>query len=129
VSRRHVIELGAVAVYLGSMLALSYAFWGPYDGVEYDPAWAARDELYVPLLVFHAAIGFAIGRWWALALPVAWTVLSAGAGGYDMPLWVILAFQLPFYWLPAIALGVAVRKIAEHVLRGPGRLGSTGGQP
>jgi hypothetical protein len=126
---RRAVEVGVGVLYLGLTLTLSYAVWGPYVGVQHDPAWAADDRLWPVLVILHVAVGAAIGRWWALALPVAWALLSMPAGGYDMPVWVGIAFNLPFYWLPATALGVSVRKFAEHVLRGPGGLGSTGGQP
>jgi hypothetical protein len=122
---RRAIEVGVAALYLGLTLTLSYAVWGPYEGVQHDPAWAADDRLWPALVILHVAVGAAIGRWWALALPVAWALLSAPAGGYDTPVWIGIAFNLPFYWLPAIALGIAARKIAEHLLRAQGRLGST----
>ena len=121
-SRSRANVLTAAAVYLGLMLTLSYAVWGPYDGVEHDPAWAAGDRLWPALFVLHAAAGAAIGRWWALALPIAWALLSVSAGGYDTPVWVVIAFNLPLYWLPAVALGVIARRIVAAA-----RLRSGGG--
>jgi len=73
-----------------------------------------RISLWTLLLVFHVGAAALIGRWWALALPVAWVVLSVPADGYDTPVWVGIAFNLPLTWLPAMVLGLAVRKAVER---------------
>ena len=101
---RSLVVGGVAAVYLGFTLWLSYAVWGPYDGVEHDPAWADGTGLTLILFVLHVAAGVLIGRW-AFALPLAWCVLSIPAGGYDTPVWIGIAFTL-IYWLPAAALGL-----------------------
>lgn len=121
-TRRTAVNLGAVAVYFGLTLVLSYAVWARYDGVGYDPAWASPDRLWLWLVALHVAVGAVLGRWWALALPVAWAALSAGAGGYDTPVAIGLAFSLPFIWLPATAAGVAGRKLASRLRGGQGRV-------
>jgi hypothetical protein len=91
--------------------ALSYLVWGPWEGVDPRPhAW----WVYGLVMAFHAGVGVAIGRWWALALPLAWAFLSLGADGYDSPVWIMIAFQTPFMWAPAIGLGVAVAKLAAR---------------
>ena len=112
---RRAIELGAAAGYLAATLAVSYAIWGPYDGVGYDPAWAGGVAFTIALLVLHVVTGFAIGRWWALVLPVLWAAASIGAEGYDTPVAILIAFGLPFLWLPAVALGVAARRLPARV--------------
>ena len=104
------VAAGVVSVYLALTLTLSYAVWAPYDGLEHDPAWASDDRLWPALVVLHVVAGAAIGRWWALALPVVWALLSVPAGGYDTPVWIGIAFNLPFFWLPATLLGIALRK-------------------
>ena len=106
----------AVSIYLAVTLWLSYAVWGPYDGVEHDPAWASDDRLWPALIVLHVAAGVAVRRWWALVLPVAWVVLSAPAGGYDTPVWIGLAFYLPL-WLAAVALGVVAGRALAPAAR------------
>jgi hypothetical protein len=100
----------ATAGYLAITLTVSYSFWGPYDGVEYDPEWAMGVPFFVALVAPHVVAGMAIGRWWALSLPLAWAVLSIPAGGYDVPVAVLIAFG-SFYWMPAVFVGVAVRRI------------------
>jgi len=117
VTGRRLVTLGAATTYLVATLWVSYAVWGPYDGVEYEPAWAGELELGVALVLLHALVGALVGRWWALALPLAWIVLSLGAEGYDTPVPVLIAFTTPFYWAPAIAVGVAARKTGERIRR------------
>jgi hypothetical protein len=109
--RRHAFEICVAAVYLAVMLTVSYAIWGPYDGVEHDPAWADSAAFFIALLAAHVVTGYAVGRWWTLGLPVAWAALSAGAEGYDTPVAVLIAFGLPLFWLPAVALGVGARRL------------------
>ena len=100
--------------YLGVGAAMSYLVWGPWEGIDPRPfAWWTL----LTLVVFHVMIGLAIGRWWALVLPFAWALVSLGAEGYDIPVTTQLLFQAPFLWIPALALGVALRRIAWPRLR------------
>jgi len=99
----------ATVVYLAAGAAVSYLVWGPWEGVDPRPfAWWTL----LSLAVFHVLVGFVIGRWWALALPLAWAALSIGAEGYDIPVTTQLLFQAPFLWIPSLALGVALRRVA-----------------
>jgi hypothetical protein len=101
----------AVAVYLVAGAALSYLVWGPWEGVDPRPfSWWVISLV----LAFHVAVGAAVGRWWALALPVAWAVISIPADGYDTPVATQIAFQTPFLWAPALAVGVAASKLARR---------------
>jgi hypothetical protein len=112
------IGLLAVAAYLAVTLTVSYAAWGPYDGVEPDPQWARGEGFFVFLLAVHAIAGFAIRRWWALGLPILWALLSVPAGGYDLRVWVGIVFCAPFYWMPAVLVGLVARWVV-HLLRLP----------
>jgi hypothetical protein len=98
----------AVLTYFAVTTTVSYALWGPWDGV--DPTWNSWwfDGL---LLGFHVLVGAALRRWWALALPLAWALVSIPAEGYDTPVAIGILFQTPFYWAPAVALGVATGKL------------------
>ena len=111
---RRALEAAAALAYLVGALAVTYGIWDRYDGVGYEPAWVSELSLWTLLLVVHVGAGALIGRWWALALPVAWVVLSVPADGYDTPVWVGIAFNLPLTWLPALVLGLAVRKAVER---------------
>ena len=113
---RPAAALGAAAAYFAATLTVSYALWGPFDGVEYDPAWATEPRVWAALLVLHVLAGAAIGRWLALLLPPVWAVLSWPAEGYDTPVSVHVAFTTP-YWIPALAAGVLVRRSVAR-LRG-----------
>ncbi|TMJ98346.1 MAG: hypothetical protein E6G67_00450 [Actinobacteria bacterium] len=112
--RPSVQEAAAALVYLTGTSLLSYLVWGPWDGV--DPtvhAW----WVYGLVLVLHAGVGAWIGRWWAVALPILWAVISIPAGGYDTPLVVVIAFQTPLFWAPAILIGVVARRLARRHVR------------
>ena len=101
----------AALVYLAVGATYSFLFWGPWDGTDPNPtSWWALSAL----LLFHVVVGAAIGRWWAILLPLAWSALSIPAEGYDTPVWIIVLFQTPFFWAPALALGVAARKLARR---------------
>jgi hypothetical protein len=100
----------AVTVYLAAGAALSYLVWGPWEGVDPRPfSWWVMSLV----LTFHVAVGAAVGRWWALGLPLAWAVISIPADGYDTPVATQIAFQALFLWAPALALGVAASKLAR----------------
>jgi len=105
----------AVAIaYLALAAAYSYLVWGPWDGTYGDPmSWSA----VAALLLVHVLAGAAIGRWWAVLLPLGWSAVSVPAGGYDTPVSIIILFQATFFWAPALALGVAIRRFAWARLR------------
>ncbi len=108
------MKAAAVTCYLGVGAAMSYLVWGPWEGVDPRPfAWWTL----LALVLFHIAVGAAIGRWWALALPLAWALLSLGAEGYDIPVTTQLLFQAPFLWIPSLGLGLALRRLAWPRLR------------
>ena len=99
----------AAGAYLLATGLVSYLVWGPWDGVDPRPfSWPVD----AAVLVCHVLAGAAIRRWWALALPLAWAVISIPAGGYDVPVSTGIAFQTPFLWAPALALGILGSKLA-----------------
>jgi hypothetical protein len=100
----------AVAVYVVAGAALSYLVWGPWEGVDPRPfSWWVISLV----LAFHVVVGAAVGGWWALGLLVAWALISIPADGYDTPVATQIAFQTPFLWAPALAVGVAASKLAR----------------
>jgi len=104
----------SIAIYLIVGAALSYLVWGPWEGVDPRPfAW----WVLAAIAAFHVAVGAVIGRWWALALPLAWAGISIGAEGYDVPVATQILFQAPFIWIPSLALGIALRRVARPRLR------------
>jgi hypothetical protein len=106
------VKTGAVALYLAMGAAMSYLVWGPWEGVDPRPfVWWTT----LALALFHVLVGFAIGRWWALALPFVWALVSIGAEGYDIPVTTQLVFQAPFLWIPALAVGVAARRFLPRL--------------
>lgn len=110
------VKAGAVALYLAMGMAMSYLIWGPWEGVDPRPfAWWTT----LALALFHALVGFLIGRWWAITLPLPWALLSLGAEGYDIPVTTQLLFQAPFLWIPALAVGIGARRLLPHLRSRP----------
>ena len=107
-------RLAAAAIYLGLMTFWIYGVanrWDPDSG-----AWL------VPLLVFvQLASGFALGRWWAVLLPVLLPFISVPAGtppitpdnAEPFPIWFGLVFLSPVAGV-LIALGIATRTIIDR---------------
>jgi hypothetical protein len=85
------------------------------DAGEFWPIWVVLVQLM---------LGFAVNRWWAVALPVVVVAISVPAGfppitpsNYEpLPVWVGLAFSALFA-LPLVGLGVASRKLLASQLR------------
>jgi hypothetical protein len=115
VPRASLSRSAVVCVYLAVGAAYSFLIWGPWDGTYGNPtSWWALGAL----TFLHVVAGAAIGRWWAVLLPLAWSALSVPAEGYDTPVWIIILFQTPFFWAPALAVGVALRKLGRRFARG-----------
>jgi len=108
------MKAAAALVYLAAGAAYTYLVWGPWDGVGFDPT---SSSMLAVLVLLHIVVGAAIGRWWAVLLPLAWSILSVPAEGYDTPVWIIILFQTPFLWAPAVAFGVGLRWVARRVAR------------
>jgi hypothetical protein len=51
--------------------------------------------------------GYAIGGWWALALPLLWPLLSLAGEDEDAPAWIVSLFLAPLGTIP-IGVGVAL---------------------
>ncbi len=109
--------LGAIA-YLIVGACVTYLVWNRYDGVAW---WPFSWPFVAALAVAHVLAGYLIVRWWALALPLGWAALSLGAEGYDTPVAILIAFQTPFLWLPALAVGVVAARARRS--RNAGRSG------
>ena len=102
--------IGALA-YLGLMTLWIYGVadrWDPGSG-----AWL------IPVLIcIQVLAGFAIGRWWAVLLPIVVVLISVPAGSppitpeYEepFPIWFGLGFAAPVAIL-LVGLGVASRRI------------------
>jgi hypothetical protein len=102
-----------VAVVIGGSAAL-FAPWAWASG---NAAWML--SWFVALALVHLAGGYAVGRWLAVvALPVATAlVLAAVYGNYgEPPSWVFYVL-LGFLDVPAVGIGVALRKRRGSRLR------------
>jgi len=112
--------LAAALAYLACLLTLSYVVWGPWEGV--DPRTRSW-WVYLLVAVFHVLCGLVIARWWAVGLPLVWAAASIGAGGYDTPIALVIAFQTLFIWGPALAAGVAAGRAGPRLRWRGGRHG------
>jgi hypothetical protein len=97
--------LAAIA-YLGLMTAWIY---GVFERDTYYDAW------WIPLLLaLHLVIGYAIGRWWAIALAAAVPVLAVPAGDAengDTPAFVLMLwYAVAFAALLAVGIVIARRR-------------------
>jgi hypothetical protein len=72
------------------------------------------------LLLLSWLAGAAIGRWWAVLLPIAPTVLATPLEFFSTPPATVT--ELAMYGIPAGAIGVGVRKAAEQSRRDARRL-------
>ncbi len=101
----------AVVGYLGLMTLFIYgvADRGVDDGTEW---------LFPFLVLLQIAVGFFVGRWWAVALPVLVVLISVPAGmppitpdnAEPLPLWFGFGIGACFA-APLVALGVLSRKL------------------
>jgi hypothetical protein len=103
-------SLIVTALYLAAMTCFVY---GVLDR-EVDPSAA-----WLPVVVLaQLAVGFLIGRWPAVVLPVIVVVISIPAGyppfeeGEPLPLWFGLAYGAVFA-VPLVTIGVLVRKLFD----------------
>jgi hypothetical protein len=105
-------------VYAAAMTAYIY-------GVEHRPdADYAREEGADELVIFaivallHIALGVVVGRR-ALIAPLLPVLIAIPAGDYpggwpDIPVWAAVFYGELFFGLPLVALGVAIRWIADR---------------
>lgn len=101
------MRAGTVILYLGLGAAYAYLGWNePYSW------WVVSG-----FLLLHVGVGFAIGRWWACLLPLGWALVAVSADGYDTPLHIIILFQTPLFWGPALALGVLFHRLGDPIRR------------
>jgi hypothetical protein len=91
------------------VLVITYFVWeanGTFDDEAGRGGW-----VLAVLVAAHVGAGVLIGRFWAVALPLAWAAIALPAtGDGETPPSLVLLFQAPFFWCPAILLGVLVRK-------------------
>jgi len=99
-----------------------------YGGVErqrdaLEWSWLQGWRPLLAVVFLHAALGLAVGRPWALALPLGAVLIAVPAadfpGGYpEVPVWVWLGFTLAWAGVPAllggIVLGAAVRRRGDR---------------
>ena len=99
---RYAVAIGYFALMTG------WIYW--LDAGNEDTWWTV-----VPLASAQVALGFALGRWWVVALPVALPLIALPAGypeseySEPLPLWFGMAYAAALA-IPLVLLGVVVRK-------------------
>jgi hypothetical protein len=114
---RNRFDLVAVAGYCLLMTVYVYA-WVHQPEPDYSKEPENAVDVLVPIgaLVLHLVTGFAIGRWWALALALFPVVVAIPAGDYpggwpELPVAFTMASEELMFGLPALAIGVAARRL------------------
>jgi hypothetical protein len=107
----------AVGTYCVLMTVYVYA-WEHQPEPDYSHEPENAIEVLVPLgaLALHLVTGFAVGRWWALALALVHGIVAIPAGDYpggwpELPVAFAMFGQGLWFGLPALAVGVAVRRL------------------
>ncbi len=98
----------AIAVYYVVGLVVSYGYWTQ----EGDPS---RTSILL-ILALHVAVGAIVGRWWIALLPLVWAALPFAAvqdGDIEASDARFVALTVPFVWMPALLVGVAIRRLAD----------------
>lgn len=109
------------------------ALWWIYVGAERQFGFG-QDAAFVfffgAVLLLHFATGFAVGRWWAVTLPVLGVLAAVPAGypddnrGEPFVIWVGLALFAAPLGIGSTAFGVAVRRLRNRRLTRQSRDGS-----
>jgi hypothetical protein len=109
---RERLSLIAAASYL--LLGLIWIY-----GFENTRAWTlvANTPFFVVVVIAHACLGVAVGRWWCLLLPPCIVLLALPAGynlssTSEIPVWASVALTM-LYAGPALAVGITVRLGAD----------------
>ena len=103
----------AVAVYC--VAAAVWVYW-ILDRQVFFGRPAAGFAVLVVVGLLHVAAGLAIGRWWALLLPVAMVVLALPLGyprtnrGEPFPVWWGVLFWAPAF-VVLLGLGIGVQRV------------------
>lgn len=105
----------AVAAYVAFLAVL--VFWVLDKQVLYGSGSGDWIFLVVTVLV-HLALGLAVGRRWALPLPLLSVAMALPLGypsankGEPLPIWLGLLFYVPF-GVALVAIGIGLRRLYE----------------
>ena len=108
----------AWVVYLAAMTAYIYAFLDRPDANQVREQGADEALIYAGIALLHVVLGLVVGRR-ALIAPILPIVIAVPAGGYpgrwpEGPVWLEVLFHELFIGLPLVALGVAIRALADR---------------
>jgi hypothetical protein len=119
----------ALLVYVAAMTAYIYAFVHRAEPDYASEVGAAEAAILAGVALLHVAFGFVIGPLAILAalLPV---VIAIPAGDYpgewpEGPVWLGMLLNEVFFGLPLVALGIALRAIANRRMQPRGTPQST----
>jgi peptidoglycan/LPS O-acetylase OafA/YrhL len=108
----------SIAILAYSVLCAVWVYWDLDQQVFFGKPTAQFFELGV-LAGLHVALGIAVARWWALALPILPIVLALPLGypeanrGEPLPIWFGLLLAAPFA-VALIAVGVGGARLVAR---------------
>jgi hypothetical protein len=101
---------------------LAFCFVGIYWGLDRQLLYgsdAAGLVAIVVVAVVHVGVGFAVGRNWAVLLPLIAVAIAVPLGypsanrGEPLPIWLALLYFLPFA-IALVAIGIGARRLYER---------------
>jgi hypothetical protein len=117
-------------VYVAAMTAYIYAFVHRPEPDYASEVGAAEAVILAGVALLHVALGFVI--FWPLAIlaPLLPVVVAIPAGDYpgawpEGPVWLGVLLNEIFFGVPLIAVGIAIRAIADRRMRPRGTPQST----
>lgn len=108
----------AVVVYVAAMTAYIYAFVHRPDADFASEIGPDEVAVFASVALLHVALGFVVGPR-ALAVPLIPVVIAIPAGDYpggwpEGPVWLGVLGNELFLGIPLVALGIALRAIADR---------------
>ena len=117
-------------VYVATMTAYIYAFVHRPEPDYASEVGAAEAAVLAGVVLVHVALGFVISWPLAILAPLLPVVIAIPAGDYpggwpEGPLWLGILLNEVFLGVPLVALGIAIRAMADRRMRPRGTPQST----
>jgi hypothetical protein len=111
---RRRIEIASTLAFSAAMAAWVFGDLDRYDG------YGMETEYGVPAVLSVAVAAYAVGRWWALLLPVipiAFGILAGDHPGGDSPTGVYVGMWMVAFGLPLATAALGARLLVDRVRR------------
>jgi hypothetical protein len=119
-----------VLVYVAAMTAYIYSFAHVPEPDYASEVGAAEAAVLASVALLHVALGFVISWPLAILAPLLPVVIAIPAGDYpggwpEGPVWLGMLLNEVFLGVPLVALGIAIRAMADRRIRPRGTPQST----